>query len=127
MDTPIIVTPYGILIALLILAGLTALVFLIICLFKAMKLLGKINKFVDANSAPMTATIQILPAIAENVSTVSENMTGITESAGDIIDGFTGAGDSGSGDGGIMGTITVIANLIQNIIQVFRNLTGRDD
>lgn len=126
MNTPIIVTPYGILISLLILTGLVAMVFLSICLFKVMRLLGKINKFVDDNSKPVTTSIQMLPEITENVSVVSKNMTGITESAGDLIDGFSGiTGDSG--DGGFLGTITVIANLIQNVIQVFRNFTGKDD
>lgn len=126
MNTPIIVTPYGILVSLLILTGLVAMVFLSICLFKVMRLLGKINKFVDDNSKPVTASIQMLPEITENVSVVSKNMTGITESAGEIIDGFGGVtGDSA--DGGFLGTITVIANLIQNVIQVFKNFTGRND
>ena len=126
MDTQIIITPYGIFIALLVLAGLTALTFLIICLFKLIKLLGKINKFVDTNSAPVTAAIQMLPDITENVATVSSNVAIVTESAGNILDGFTGGGDN-TGAGGIIGTVTVIANLIQNIIQVFRNLTGKDE
>lgn len=126
MDTQIIITPYGILIALLVLAGLTALTFLIICLCKLMKLLGKINKLIDANSVPVTAAIQMLPDITGNVSIVSSNMAIVTESAGDILHGFTGGGDN-TRDGGIMGTVTVISNLIQNIIQVFRNLKGKSD
>ena len=127
MNTPITITPYDILIALLIIAGAVALVLLIICLFRLIKILGKINKFVDKNSAPLTTSIEKLPEITENVSTVSKNMTGITETAGDILVGIDGiAGSDSLGDGGLLGTITVIVSAVKNIIQFLKNLVSRD-
>jgi len=125
MNTPITVTPYGILISLLILTGFVALVFLVICLYKVIRILGKVNKFVDANSAPVTASIQKLPEIAENVSVVTKNLTGVTESAGEILDGLDGI--TSENDGGIVGTITMIASLVQNVIQVIRNIANKDE
>jgi len=126
MDTPIIVTPYGILVSLLILTGLVAMVFLAMLLYKAMRLLGKINKFVDDNSKPVTESIKMLPEITENVSISSKNISEITESAGELIEGFDGITRDSGGDG-ILGKITIIANIIQDAILVFRSLTGRDD
>jgi hypothetical protein len=128
MNTPIIVTPYGILISLLILSGFVALVFLCICLFKVIRLLGKINKFVDDNIKPVTESIQMMPEITENASAVCKNLNGITETAGNMIEGFDDAvGGSSNEGGGIFGTISFIASLVQNIVQVFKNLLGKDD
>ena len=128
MNTPIIITPFDILVTLLIITGFAALVFLIICLYRLFKILGKVNKFVDANNAPLTSSIKLLPEITENVSAVSKNMVGITESAGDIVDGLDEiAGTATLSDGGFLGTVTVIATLIQNIIQVVKNLTGKEE
>ena len=128
MNTPITITPYDILIALLILAGAVALILLVICLIKLIMILGKINRFIDKNSAPITTSIEKLPEITENVSVVSKNMTGITESAGDILVGLDGiAGSDSLGEGGFLGTVTVIVTLVQNVIQFFRNLSNKDD
>lgn len=124
MDTPIIVTPSAILLTLLILTSFVALVFLCLCLYKLVILLSKINKFVADNVAPLTASIQKLPEITDNISVISMNMSEISESAGDIVEGFGGATSS---EGGIISTITIISNLIQTVIQVVRRFTGADE
>jgi hypothetical protein len=128
MNTPITITPFDILIAFLILAGAVALVLLVICLYRMIKILGKVSRFIDKNSAPLTTSIEKLPEITENVSVVSKNMTGITETAGDLLIGLDSvAGSDSLGEGGILGTITVIVSVVQNIIQFFRNLSNKDD
>lgn len=128
MDTPITITIYGVLITLLIMAGLTVLVLLIILIIKAIKLFGKINMFVDSNSAPLTASIKNIPGITENVLEVSENMTGVSRSAGEIMDNVDGFLETSSiGEGGILGTITTVASLVRSIIQVIKKITGNDD
>jgi len=126
MDTPIIVTPSAILLTLLILTSFVALVFLCVCLYKLIRLLCKVNKFVDDNVAPITASIQKLPEITENISVISMNVSEISESAGDIAEGFAGTTCSSS-EGGIISTITMISNLIQTVIQVVRRFTGADE
>ncbi|MHB1485057.1 MAG: hypothetical protein ACYCYI_10370 [Saccharofermentanales bacterium] len=128
MDAPITITLYGLLITVLILTGLAALVLLIVLIIRLIKVIGRIDKFVETNSDPITASIKNLPAISENIAVVSDNMTGVTKSAGEILDGIDNFVESTAVEnGGILGTITTVASLVRSVIQVIRNITGRDD
>ncbi len=127
MNTPITITLYDLLIALLIIAGISVMVLLIICLIRIIKMLGKFNDFIDKTSKPVSDSIAFLPEIVENVSITSKNVAEITESAGALVDGVGDVfGSSDSNDGSIFSKISFITNLVQSVVTVIKNLFSKD-
>lgn len=118
MNEPIVLTPYGVLTGLLILTGLVALIFLIICLIKLYTILCNINKIIDNNDKAISKTIQNLPVLTETATDAFENVKEFTESANDVFLNLSGAVASEVSEDGIISIISDITSIVTKIVQV---------
>jgi len=118
MNEPIVVTPYGVLVGLLILTGLVALIFLIICLIKLYTILRKVNKILDTNEKAISETIQNLPVLTETATSACENVRDFSESANDVFINLGSAVASDGSEEGLISTISDITSIVTKIVQV---------
>lgn len=86
MDFYISVKDLGFLI--LFLAGVFALIFLCIVLYKIFKLIGKLTDIVDTNRVNIDKTMDQLPGTVTNINSVLEEVKGTAESATAFVDGI---------------------------------------
>jgi ABC-type transporter Mla subunit MlaD len=87
MDLYISIKDLGLLI--LFLAGIFALVFLCITLYKLFKLIGKLTDIVDTNRANFDKTMDQIPGTVTNINSVLEEVKGTAESANALVDGIS--------------------------------------
>lgn len=85
------------LIGLLILSGIAALIALATVLFKAARTLGEATSLLKDNKEALTSTIGQLPSVVEKVDNMLEDLSYITEQAGESIPAILGDVDTVSG------------------------------
>jgi len=87
MDLYISIKDLGFLI--LFLAGIFALIFLCIVLFKLYNLISKVTNIVDTNRANIDKTMDQLPDTVTNINSALEEVKGTAESATAFVEGIS--------------------------------------